>query len=185
MSPRILSGRLAPTILLACGLLAAPAVLAAQDGPPPGGRAGAGPRFPRPDPVVVNGPPAPGEFRDLVGLDESQATRYGGLYDRYMENTRAERDSLQGMRESMRQAFRGGERPAGPPAGMQDLVQSLEKQQRVFDDTLKEMLGKDQYKKYQDWRSHQRRQPRPGERGRGDRGDRGDRGEGPPDRMGT
>ncbi len=179
MSRRLISGRLAPTLFLACGLLAAPAILAAQGGPPPGGagREGSGPRGPRPDPVVLEGPPAPGEFRDLLGLNEDQAGKYGTLYDRFMVETKTQRDSVRTLREAMRRSFQDGERPTGPPAGMRDLVQGLEQRQRNFDESLKGMLTDEQFHTYQDWRSHQRRGM---ERGGGRERDHGGRPEGPP-----
>ncbi|MBK7715229.1 MAG: hypothetical protein IPI38_07380 [Gemmatimonadetes bacterium] len=99
--------RLAPTLFFACGLLAAPLALEAQGGPPPRG----------PDPVVVEGPPAPGEFRDLTGITEEQATQYGVLYDNLMAATRVTRDSLQQFRASMRGGRDRAERDSTPSRG--------------------------------------------------------------------
>ncbi len=162
--------RLAPTLFFACGLLAAPLALEAQGGPPPGGAPGAGARPPRgPDPVVVEGPPAPGEFRDLTGITEEQATKYGVLYDNLMAATRATRDSLQQFREQMGRRHDRAERDSVPPRGdgPRALVTGLEQKQRAFDESLKGLLSREQYAKYQAWRSERRHEMR--DHGRGDR----------------
>lgn len=160
--------RLAPTLFFACGLLAAPLALEAQGGPPPGGSMGAGARPPRgPDPVVVEGPPAPGEFRDLTGITEEQATKYGVLYDNLMAATRVTRDSLQQFRASMRGGRDRAERDSTPSRGdgPRALVTGLEQKQRAFDESLKGLLSKEQYARYQAWRAERRHDMRDHRRG--------------------
>ncbi len=167
MHPRV-PARLAPTIFLACGLLLGTVGLQAQSGPPPGGPPGAGGRPPQAlDPVVLEGPPEPGVFRDLARLDEPQATRYAGLYDNLMDVTRTERESLRQQREEMRRGIESGQRPPGAPRmeEMREMIQQLERRQRGFDEALKEMLSKEQYARYQDWRSGRRREAREQMRG--------------------
>ena len=162
--------RLAPTLFLACGLLAAPLSLAAQGAPRPGGPPATGERPPRgPDPVVVDGPPAPGEFRDLTGITEEQATKYGVLYDDLMAATRATRDSLQQFREEMRGRRARPERDSLRPRrdGPRGLVTGLEQKQRAFDERLKGLLSGEQYAKYQAWRSERRHEMRDHRRGEG------------------
>lgn len=173
MQPRI-PARLAPTIVLAFGLLFAPLGLPAQSGPPPGGPPGAGGRPPQAlDPVVLEGPPEPAVFRDLTRLDEPQATRYAELYENLMAATRTERESLRQQREETRRAFEAGQRPAGAPRmdEMRAMIQQLERRQRGFDAALQEMLSNEQYARYQDWRLERRRAAReqmggPGREGR-------------------
>ncbi len=162
--------RLAPTLFFTCGLLAAPLALAAQGAPRPGGPPATGEWPPRgPDPVVVDGPPAPGEFRDLTGITEEQATKYGVLYDDLMAATRATRDSLQQFREEMRgrrdRPERDSVRPRG--GGPRALVTDLEQKQRAFDERLKGLLSGAQYAKYQAWRSERRHEMRDHRRGEG------------------
>jgi hypothetical protein len=54
-----------------------------------------------PDPVVLKGPPAPDDFARLAELPADKAERYKGLYDRFMADTRPQRDSLASLRRDM------------------------------------------------------------------------------------
>jgi hypothetical protein len=108
-----------------------------------------------PDPVVVNGPPAPAEFAQVVGLPEDKVSGYAEVYQRFMDQTKLQRDSLEVLRRGMRDAFDAGDRDAAQHQRSQfrPLMDELSQRQSAFDDTLKGMLDKDQWKKYQGWRN--------------------------------
>jgi hypothetical protein len=131
------------------------------------------------DPVVVQGPPAPADFARIVDLPEDHVARYAQLYDRFMTTTRPQRDSLDALRQSMREAFENGDREA---AGKQrtliePLTKDLEHRLAAFDDTLHGAVDKSQWDKYQNWRSDQRKQA---EKDRQDRGRNRQGGQAPP-----
>ena len=117
-------------------------------------------RMAPPDPVVLNGPPAPDEFARIVELPGDQVDRYVQLYDRFISSTRPQRDSLAAMRRDTRDAFEQGDREAAQRhrGEFRPLTEELERQQATFDQTLKPLLAKAQWKRYQHWRDDQRKQ---------------------------
>ena len=102
--------------LLALALAAPVAVAQYSDdsGQQPGGYRGRmhGPgRGTPPDPVVLKGPPAPADFQKLVELPQDKLAGYQGLYDRFMSETKPQRDSLAALRagmDAMAKQARGG-----------------------------------------------------------------------------
>ncbi len=134
----------------------------APDGPGvPGSRhsmRGAG-RMTPPDPVALNGPPAPAEFARIVQLPADSVNRYAALYDRFMSSTRPQRDSLATMRRNRRDAFEQGDRAAARRhrGEFRPLTEELARQQATFDKALEPLLAKDQWKRYQHWRDDQRK----------------------------
>jgi hypothetical protein len=122
-----------------------------QDGPVTGRMRGPGWGSP-PDPVVLNGPPAPGEFARLVELPADKTDRYKGLYDRFMAETKPQRDSLASLRRDM-----SGSEVRQRRAVFMPLTQDLARRQAAFDDALKDMLDKNQWKRYQKWRDDERK----------------------------
>ncbi len=175
MSPLHRVPRLAPTVFLACGLLATPFSLEAQGAPPPGGEEhgmrtpGRGRGF---DPVVMAGPPGPEEMTTLVALTEGQQSHYATLYQNLMAETKSERDSLAALRAARRDEQgregrgAGGARPM--MGGMAEIRSDLEQKQRGFDAALKDFLTRDQWKRYGAWLDQRRSEAR--ERMRGMRG---------------
>ena len=131
------------------------------------------------DPVVLQGPPAPADFARIVDLPEDQVGRYSHLYDRYMATTRRERDSLNTLRQSMRDAFENGDREAAgnQRAVIGPLTKDLEQRQAAFDDALHGVVDKSQWNKYQKWRGDQRKQ---GEKDRQERWRNRQGGQAPP-----
>jgi len=110
------------------------------------------------DPAVLNGPPAPAELATLAKLPPDKTEHYKGLYDRFMAETKPQRDSLATLRNGS-----GGEE-AGDRESMQrrrdvfaPLNDELTRRQAAFDDALHEMLDKGQWKSYQKWRDRQRK----------------------------
>jgi hypothetical protein len=126
----------------------------------PAAHSQSGRRMAPPDPVVLDGPPAPAEFARTVKLPADKLTRYTELYDRFMESTRPQRDSLTAMRRDRRKAFSEGDRDTARRhrGQLRPLAEDLARQQVTFDDTLKPTLTKDQWKRYEQWRDEQRKQ---------------------------
>jgi Spy/CpxP family protein refolding chaperone len=124
-----------------------------------GGMRGSG-GMTRLDPVVLEGPPAPAELAGIVQLPENQVTRYAQLYDRFMATTRPQRDSLDTLRAQMRESVGNRDRDAmgRQRSQMEPLAKDLQKQQATFDDTLKSMLDKSQWQRYEKWRDDRRKQ---------------------------
>jgi hypothetical protein len=143
-----------------------------------GGHGGRGRGAQMPDPVVLNGPPAPDSMAALVGLEGDAQSTYATMYENLMASTRAERDSLVALREARRNAWASGEGPRGG-GGMDQTRQIrdyLASKQKEFDQALPDVLSADQMKKYRDWRDQQRHDAE--QRMRDRRG--GGPGEGPP-----
>jgi hypothetical protein len=153
-----------PLALFTLALAAPVAVAQSSDdsGQQPGGYRGRmhGPgRGTPPDPVVLKGPPAPADFQKLVELPQDKVAGYQGLYDRFMAETKPQRDSLTALRTGM-----GGSGDSGDRESFQQrrevfmpLSQELTRRQAAFDDALKDMLDKDQWKRYQKWRDEERK----------------------------
>jgi len=110
-----------------------------------------------PDPVVLKGPPAPDDFRQLVNLPDDKVASYKTLYDHLMTETKPQRDSLAALRtEAIND---GGDRASFERRReeFEPLSQELTRRQQAFDDELKKMVDKDQWKRYQKWRDDQRK----------------------------
>jgi hypothetical protein len=155
-------GRAFPLALLILALAAPAAVAQYSDDPGQQyGRHGGGmrgmTRGTPPDPVVLQGPPAPADFQKLAQLPDAKLSGYQGLYDRFMAETKPQRDSLA--------ALRGGMGDSDDRSSFQErreifmpLSQELTRRQGAFDDALKDMLDKEQWKRYQKWRDDQRKE---------------------------
>ncbi len=111
------------------------------------------------DPVILDGPPAPAQMTQLVDLNDAQLPQYDSLYQAFMNQTQSERDSARAAQRLMETAFQGGDREAARERGssLRDLTNDLGKQQKAFDDRLKDLLTKDQRNAYEDWRDQQRK----------------------------
>ena len=111
-----------------------------------------------PDPVVLNGPPAPADFQKLVQLPPDKVPGYQGLYDRFMAETKPQRDSLAALRGGMGGGDSGGRESFQQRRDVfMPLSDELTRRQAAFDDALKDMLEKDQWKRYQKWRDEERK----------------------------
>jgi hypothetical protein len=125
-----------------------------------GGRGGHGMgRMAAPDLVVLHGPPAPPEFARIVELPADRVDRYAEMYDRLMTTTRPLRDSLETLRQGMREAFESRDRASAERqrAVAQPLVEELGRRQAAFDATLRDLLDKGQWKRYEHWRDDERK----------------------------
>jgi len=111
------------------------------------------------DPVVADGPPAPADFARIASPPEDQQRRYADLYQQFMASTKPQRDSLNIARRDMRGAFEDGDREGA--RRQRDIVMALGDElthrQKSLDETLKSFLGKDQWKRYDKWRSDERK----------------------------
>jgi hypothetical protein len=116
------------------------------------------------DPVVADGPPAPSEFAKIASPPEDQQRRYTDLYQKFMASTKSKRDSLNVARRGMRGAFENGDREGA--RRQRDIVMGLGDEltgrQKSFDETLKSFLGKDQWQRYDKWRSDERKRAEQG-----------------------
>jgi hypothetical protein len=152
-----------PAVLVAMLTLAGTA--AAQEYDRPHGRGGGGNRGGHgmgrtaPDLVVLHGPPAPPEFARIVELPPDQVARYTEMYDHLMTSARPLRDSLETLRQGMRDAFESRDRASAERqrAVAQPLVEELERRQAAFDATLRDLLDKSQWKRYEHWRDDERK----------------------------
>ncbi|MFL5494316.1 MAG: hypothetical protein ACJ8DC_08040 [Gemmatimonadales bacterium] len=165
-------------VLLAALAVAGPVLAQGTYGPePPGGTGGGMPggrrggpgggpggmmqgrRMQMLDPVVAEGPPAPADFATIASPPEDQQRRYTELYQQFMASTKPQRDSLNVGRRDMRAAFEDGDREGARRQGeaVVALGEELSRRQKTFDDTLKSFLGKDQWKRYDKWRSDERK----------------------------
>ena len=89
-------------------------------------------------------------------LPDAKLAGYQTLYDHLMTETKPQRDSLAALRSGMgasedRSSFQERREVFQP------LSQELTRRQAAFDDALKDMLDKDQWKRYQKWRDDQRK----------------------------
>jgi hypothetical protein len=156
-------GRAFPLALFTLALAAQTAAAQYSDDPGQGQYGGHGGRMhgmgrggSPPDPVVLQGPPAPADFQKLVRLPDAKLAGYQTLYDHLMTETKPQRDSLAALRSGMgdsedRSSFQERRQIFQP------LSQELTRRQAAFDDALKDMLDKGQWKRYQKWRDDQRK----------------------------
>jgi Spy/CpxP family protein refolding chaperone len=124
-------------------------------GPPSGGPPGGGPpggrRGPQFDLLALEGPPTPADFTRVTGATTEQQAQYSMHYDAYRRETKATRDSAQLAQQNIRAAFDHGRREAVPPlfATLNETGKTLDAKLKAFDEQVKKLLPKDQWKKYQ------------------------------------
>jgi len=159
-------------------------------GPPSGGPPGSGPpggrRGPQFDLLALEGPLLPTDFAKLTGATTDQEIEYTTLRERYLNDTRATRDSAQLAQLNIRAAIDHGRREALPPlfATLNSTGRTLDAKLKAFDEQVKKLLAKDQWKKYEKDEKERRKaleqelkemMPKGGPGGPGGRG-----GQGPP-----
>jgi Spy/CpxP family protein refolding chaperone len=117
-------------------------------GPPRGGEH----RLPSPE--AIEGPPSPALMRDSLKLDQDQLQRYAQRYGNHMAATRGVRDSLRTTMASIRASFENGDRSAirEQRTTVERQWKELADQDKNFDKGLKDILSKDQQKRYQKWK---------------------------------
>ena len=146
------------TFLIA--LLAAPPATAqgpgyGPGGPPPGGPPGGGPpggrRGPQFDLLALEGPVTPARFEQVTGATLEQKAEYTTLYESFQQDTKATRDSAQLAQLNIRGAIDHGRREALPPlfATLNATGKTLDRRLKAFDEQVRKLLPKDQWKKYE------------------------------------
>jgi hypothetical protein len=102
----------------------------------------------------LEGPPSPAIMRDSISLNTTQVQQYAKRYADHMASTSVERDSLRTEVQAARAAFQDGDRTAGRERG-QTIGQQwkdLSDRDKAFDKGLKDILSKDQQKRYSKWK---------------------------------
>lgn len=125
-------------------------------GGPPGGRMGSS--F---DPLALEGPMAPSQFATVTEATQEQEAHYAVMYDNYLAATKSERENVSAVRARMRDAMESGGGRSDMSRDMQSLEGSaklLQKALKTFDEGVKDLLPKEQFKKYQEARKDQRKQ---------------------------
>jgi len=124
-------------------------------GPPSGGPPGSGPpggrRGPQFDLLALEGPLTPADFSKLTGATTGQETEYSTLHERYLKDTKATRDSAHLAQLNIRAAIDHGRREALSPlfATLNSTGKTLDTKLKGFDQQVKKLLAKDQWKKYE------------------------------------
>jgi Spy/CpxP family protein refolding chaperone len=105
---------------------------------------------------TIEGPPAPAVMRDSIGLSGDQLQRYTTLYTNHVNATKPARDSLRANLQEVRAAFQSGDRSAARErrSAIEGQANDLSKQDKTFDKELKNLLTKDQQKRYDTWKDN-------------------------------
>jgi hypothetical protein len=103
-----------------------------------------------PSPSELEGPATPAMMRDSVKLNEDQLKQYSQRYSTYIAGTRATRDSLRTQMLAVRSTFQSGNREAarGQLGDVQEQWKQLSDKDKKFNEGLKDILNKDQQKRY-------------------------------------
>jgi hypothetical protein len=161
-------------VLLVLGLVRSPFAQSAPGGYGPGsgpgmGRMRGGDRMGPPGGEhrtqvleAIEGPLAPAVIQDSVGVSSTQLEEYARRYANLMAGTRPERDSLRTTMQTMRTAFEQGDRAAA-----RNQRGTIERQSKMlldrdkdFEKGLKDLLSKDQQKRYQKLRQNREKEAR-------------------------
>lgn len=107
-----------------------------------------------PTPSKIEGPAAPAVMHDTIGVTGEPMRRYAVIYDNHMAATGPERDNLRSSMKRMREAFETGGRDAAREnrSDLQRQWKDLSKRDQQFEKALKDLLSKDQQKRYQQWK---------------------------------
>lgn len=114
--------------------------------------------------IAMEGPPEQAAFAKAIGLSADQAAKYGHLRAAYLEATKVERDSMEGMRARLRarpgaasqgsaSEPRSAARRSGGMQAMRPLVDTLEARFADFEGDLAFLLSAEQQKKYEAWKA--------------------------------
>jgi hypothetical protein len=116
------------------------------------GRHGAGGDIPTLE--LIEGPATPAVMHDTMGLSDELLERYAGRYDDHMAATQPVRDSLRASMKEIRAAFESGDRSVirERRSEVQRQWKDLSKRDKEFEGGLKDLLSKDQQKRYEKWK---------------------------------
>lgn len=120
-----------------------------------GGRNGApADRSSMPTPSKIEGPATPAVLHDTIGVTGEPMDRYAVIYANHMAATGPLRDSLRSSMKGMREAFATGGRDAARESrsDLQRQWKDLSKRDQQLEKALKDLLSKDQQKRYKNWK---------------------------------
>ena len=100
-------------------------------------------------------PLSPDSLTAVVQLDQAQHCRYVTLYDNFKSSSQPERDSLQANLTRVRAARQRGDQAGAQQhrESVRKLRESLSGRQKALHDAVKELLTKDQWTNYEQWRA--------------------------------
>ena len=126
----------------------------------------------------VEGPASPAIMRDTIGLSGAPADRYDQRYANYMANTHTIRDSLRSSLEAIRTGISDDDRSAAQErrSELQEQWKELSRSDQDFEKNCKDLLTKDQQKRYKKWKDAREKAER--ERWKGRRARSADSGQG-------
>lgn len=107
-----------------------------------------------PTPSRIEGPATPAIMHDTVGVKGEPMERYSAMYANHLASTGPLRDSLRSSMEEMRGAFQSGDREGARArrSGLERQWKDLSKRDEQFEKAFKDLLSKDQQKRYKQWR---------------------------------
>jgi len=150
-----------------CGFTGSPLAQSGPGGYGPGGeggsrhRGGGGDRHGlsrrddgMPSLEALEGPPTPAIIRDSIGVDGEQLQRYARLYANQAAATQPLRDSLRTAMQAMRSGFENGDRSEvrGRREAVEQQWKELSRHDKTFDKAVKDVLTKQQLKRYDKWK---------------------------------
>jgi hypothetical protein len=111
---------------------------------------------------AIEGPLAPAVIQDSVGVSGKQLEEYARRYANLMAGTWPERDSLRATMQSIRTDLEQGDRAAARDRrGTVDRQSKLLiEQDKNFEESLKDLLSKDQQKRYQKLKQNREKEAR-------------------------
>lgn len=115
-----------------------------------------------PSAAAIEGPPSPAILRDSVGVSGDPLQRYSQMYANHTAATRPLRDSLRTTIQAMRSAFQSGDRSEAQQRrdAVQQQWKELSQRDKDFDKAAKDVLTKDQQKRYDKWKDNREKAAR-------------------------
>jgi hypothetical protein len=113
---------------------------------------------PGPHPAMRHlGPASPEIMRDSIGVTGAKLDQYTRRYQTYMAQTRPARDSLQAAMRSLRNDYQKGDRTASrnEHQAIRKEAETLRKRDQQFEASVKDILSKDQQKRYAAYKENQ------------------------------
>jgi hypothetical protein len=111
---------------------------------------------------AIEGPLTPAVIQDSIGVSGKQLEEYARRYSSLMAASRPERDSLRTTMQTMRTAFEQGDRAAArnQRGNIDRQSKMLLDQDKEFEKSLKDLLSKDQQKRYQKLKQNREKEAR-------------------------
>ena len=110
----------------------------------------------------LEGPPSPAVMRDSIKVGGKELQQYTKRYDNHMAATKGARDSVRTSMQAVRAAFEKGDRSEA--RSRRETIERQRKQladeDRKFEESLNNVLTKDQQTRYQQWQNKRRQEAR-------------------------